>query len=477
MILLTGASGYIGGRLLAELETRGANIRCMTRRPAVLGKKTALSTEIIHADALCPASLIKALQGVHTAYYLIHSMATDGSYSEIDRQAAKNFTDAAKKCGIKRIIYVSALGSDRAHQSPHIKSREETGNLLRTSGIPVIELRVSIVIGAGSLAFEMIRLLVEQFPLLLTPKWLNELVQPISMNDLVEYLLKAQHLPQSASRIYEIGGASVLSYRELLALYTRIRGIHLRTIPLPIRMPRLVKTIFRMIAPEFSRVGEHLIDGISHASVVTDPAALSDFSINPLNAETALYQALNRDDQQFNIAHWSDALRYAQKSHLWGSHVGLRMIDARKVKISSPPKQVFRPITRIGGENGWYAWNSLWALRGWIDQVFGGPGLRRIRPENLYEGALIDFWHIEHYEPEKQLRLLADMRLPGRAWLDFEVVPDGPDASILYMTAVFDPFGFWGRLYWAVLYPIHHLVFVGLLKGIQKELKQEKHEP
>ncbi len=308
LILLTGASGYIGGRLLKLLEHEGHRLRCLARRPDTLRPKIASSTEVVCGDVLDRASLDSALQSVNVAYYLVHSMGSSGSFEEADREAALNFGHAASRAGVERIIYLGGLGSDDAALSPHLRSRQEVGRLLRESGVPVLEFRASIVIGAGSLSFEMIRSLVERLPLMITPKWVNVPAQPIAIEDLLEYLVSALQLPVSRYGVYEIGGADKVSYGDIMRVYARQRGLRRRMIPVPFLTPFLSSLWLGLVTPLYARIGRKLIESIVHPTVVVDQSALTVFAVRPVGIETAVRRAFASEENEFATTRWSDAL-------------------------------------------------------------------------------------------------------------------------------------------------------------------------
>jgi len=468
LILLTGATGYVGGRLVQSLEHHGYRLRCLARRPEFLRQKVAPSTEVVVGDVLDRRSLAPALQGVRVAYYLVHSMGATGSFEENDRQAARNFGAAAKAAGVGRIIYLGGLGDDHKTLSSHLRSRQEVGQILRQSGVPVLEFRASIVIGAGSLSFEMIRSLVERLPIMITPKWVSVLAQPIAIDDLLAYLTAALHLPVSGCRVYEIGGADQVSYADIMRGYARNRGIRVRMIPVPVLTPFLSSLWLGLVTPLYARIGRKLIESMVHSTVVRDDAALRTFDIRPMGIEEALRRAIANEEQQFAVTRWSDALSSSGELPSWGGvRFGTRLVDSRTQQVAKPPAVVFKPIQRIGGDTGWYAWNGLWRLRGFIDLLAGGVGMRRGRPtsDTLHMGDTVDCWRVEAFEPNRRLRLAAEMKLPGRAWLEFEVTGDD-SSSTIRQTAVFDPVGWCGQVYWYALYPLHQLVFGGMLRAI-----------
>lgn len=468
LILLTGATGYVGGRLLQALEQRQMRVRCLARRPEFLQPKVGAGTEIVTGDVLDRSSLDDAMRGVTVAYYLVHSMGSSGSFEETDRHAARNFAAAAKAAGVERIIYLGGLGNDQETLSAHLRSRQEVGKLLRESGVPTLEFRASIVIGSGSLSFEMIRSLVERLPIMITPKWVSMPAQPIAIDDLIAYLVAALRLPVSDYRIYEIGGADQVSYADIMRAYARHRGMRIRMIPVPVLTPFLSSLWLGLVTPLYARIGRKLIESIVHSTVVRDNTALEVFDIRPMGIDAAVRKALANEDKQFAATRWSDALSSSGENPAWGGkQFGTRLVDSRTAVVKGSPADAFRPIQRLGGDSGWYAWNGLWRVRGYLDLLSGGVGLRRGRPAGvtLRVGDPIDFWRVEQFEPNHLLRLVAEMKLPGRAWLEFEVTGDDSIATIR-QTAIFDPVGLWGRLYWYALYPLHQLVFGGMLRRI-----------
>lgn len=463
-MLLTGATGYVGGRLLTALEERGERIRCLARRPDVLAPRVRASTAVVGGDVSDPATLGAALAGVHDAFYLVHSMDAHGEFARRDRESAAAFGSAANAAGVRRIIYLGGLGRG-AGLSEHLASRQEVGRVLVESGVPTIELRASIVIGSGSLSFEMVRALVERLPLMVTPRWVGTSAQPIAIEDVIAYLMAALDAPADVTGVFEIGGADAVSYREIMLEYARQRGLRRWLIPVPVLSPGLSSRWLRLITPLHAAVGRELIDGVRNETVVTDDRARRMFSVRPIGFAEAIARALRNEDRAFAATRWCDALGDRPA----GAHApsGTRIVDSRFVEVACGPDHAFAPIRRIGGDTGWYFGNGLWRMRGWLDLLGGGPGLRRGRrdPEALRVGDALDFWRVEAFEPPNVLRLAAEMRLPGRAWLQFEVEPAAAGARI-HQTAIFDPLGLAGLLYWYALYPIHRLIFAGMLRRI-----------
>lgn len=467
-VLLTGATGYVGGRLLAELERTGRPVRCLARDPARLRARASDDTEIARGDLLEPASLEEPLRDVHTAYYLVHLMGEGDEFEALDRRAARNFARAARAAGVRRIVYVGGLGRGD-ELSPHLRSRQEVGRILRESGIPTLELRASIVIGSGSLSFEMIRALVEKLPIMITPSWVGQEAQPLAVEDLVAYLLAALDHPLEESRVYEIGGPDRVSYGDLMREYARQRGLRRWMIPVPMLTPRLSSLWLGLVTPVYARIGRKLLDGVRNPTVIEDASALEDFDVRPRGTREAIARALANEDREFASTRWSDAVSSAGARPDPGELAGPRIVDTRRTRVDVPPARAFDPIRRIGGDAGWYFGDALWRVRGFLDLLVGGVGTRRGRrdPEHPSVGDALDFWRVERYEADRVLRLRAEMRLPGRAWLQFEVTPrDG--GSEIRQTAIFDPRGLAGRLYWYGLWPLHALVFRGMLRRIRR---------
>lgn len=489
-VLLTGATGYIGGRLLRRFEEGGRVARCLVRKPERLAERAA-TTAVVQGDCLDEASLSRAMAGVHTAYYLVHSMAEGPYFAEMDRRAALNFSRAAARAGVRRIIYLGGLTGDDGSLSPHLKSRAETGDILRASGVPVIEFRASIVVGAGSLSFEMIQALVERLPVMVCPRWVSTLTQPIAIDDVVAYLSAALDLPddnaqlpmsspQSAhsrsgaddvevgnselgviprpddavSGVFEIGGPEVVTYGDMMREYARLRGLRRYLLPVPVLTPRLSGLWLALVTPAQARVGRALVEGLKNTTVVRSTAARETFRIRPMAFRTALARAIDE----------GAAARRKQ--------------DSRAVVVDVPPAQAFAPVRRIGGHTGWYFANRLWKVRGSLDALMGGVGMGHGRrdPEACAVGETIDGWTVEAYEPDRRLRLKADMKLPGGGWLEFEVTPlaEG-QRSLIRQTATFEPAGVLGRVYWYAILPIHSVIFRGMLERIARRAVADAH--
>jgi uncharacterized protein YbjT (DUF2867 family) len=469
-ILVAGATGYVGSRLRVALERRGLRVRCLARRPEALVGRVGERTEIVAGDCLDPASLAPSLAGVETAFYLVHSMGATRDFVELDRAAARNFGEAAREAGVRRIVYLGGLGRGEDALSPHLRSRQETGEILRRSGLPVVELRASIVIGSGSLSYEMVRALVERVPVMLCPSWVRVEAQPIAIEDVIEYLVESLELADEEAGVFEIGGPQAVSYRELMLEYARQRGLRRFLIPVPFLTPRLSSLWLGLVTPLYARVGRKLIDSLRNPTTVRSDRALRTFRVRPRDVREAIGRALALEDAELAATRWSDALSSsALRPASWGGiRLGSRVVDSRAVEVDAPPARAFAPIRTIGGEQGWYWGRALWRLRGAIDLLVGGVGLRRGRPdaERLHVGDPLDFWRVEAYEEPRLLRLAAEMKVPGRAWLQFEVEPLAAGRSEIRQTALFDPAGLLGLVYWYLLYPLHALIFQRMLARI-----------
>ena len=442
----------------------------MARRPEYLLPRVGPNTEVVQADVLDPASLDAALSGVDLAYYLVHSMASSEDFGAVDRAAALNFSQACRRAGVERIVYLGGLG-EGGDLSDHLRSRHEVGRVLQESGVPTVEFRASIVIGSGSFSFEMVRALVEKLPIMITPSWVRTRAQPIAIEDLLAYLLAALDLPAGHAAVYEIGGSSVVSYGEIMREYARQRRLRRVMIPVPVLTPYLSSLWLGLVTPVYARVGRHLVDGLRNTTVVRSARARDEFDIEPRGVGEAIERALINEDREFAQTRWSDALSTTSPGSSWaGERFGSRIVDSRYADVACSPPDAFRPIRRIGGRIGWYFLDWLWRLRGFLDLLVGGAGTRRGRrdPENLSPGDTVDFWRVESHEENALLRLYAEMKLPGRAWLQFEVEPLGSSGSRIRQTAIFDPVGLFGLAYWYALYPLHVMVFRGMLSGIAK---------
>lgn len=467
LLLVTGASGYIGGRLLTALTARGERMRAMARRPDELRARIAPEVEVVEGDVLDAESLRAALVGVDTAYYLIHAMASPRDFEREERTGAENFARAALAAGVRRIVYLGGLGASEL--SPHLASRQNVGRILRDQGVPTTEFRASIILGSGSLSFELVRSLVERLPILIVPRWARHLTQPIAVEDLIAYLVAALDIALELSETVEIGGADRVSYLDLMREYARQRSLRRTFIPVPVLTPWLSSRWLGLVTPVYARVGRKLIDSLRSETIVASRTAEKMFpGIRPRGMREAMARALANEDREFAETRWSDAFSSAGSTDNWGGmSSGSRLLDSRAATVAASPAVAFRAVERIGGASGWYYGDWLWNIRGAADLMVGGAGMRRGRrdPSKLRPGDALDFWRVEALEPDRLLRLRAEMKLPGRAWLQFEVTPEDAGSTIR-QTAVFEPRGLAGLLYWYSLYPVHVLIFRGMLRGI-----------
>jgi len=473
LVLVTGATGYVGGRLVPALLDRGYRVRCLVRRPDEARSRLPRDAEIVGGDLGDRGTLGPAMAGIDTAFYLVHALASGGDLWREETEAARNFATAAESAEIRRIVYLGGLAAEDA-VSPHLATRREVGRILRATRPVTIEFRASIILGSGSLSFELIRALVERLPVMVTPKWVTSEAQPIAIEDVIAYLLGSIEIPVDVGEQIEIGGDDRASYRDLMGEYARQRGLHRAMVKVPVLTPWLSGLWLALVTPLNARIGRQLLEGMRSDSIVTSSRARELFpEIRPRGYREAIRRALANEDREFADTHWSDAVSSGVAPKNWhGVRFGARRVDSRAVDLDASPRQAFAPVARIGGTSGWYYANALWRLRGLIDLAAGGIGLRRSRrhPEQLRPGDSLDFWRVEAVEPNRLLRLRAEMRLPGRAWLQFEVTGDGP--VVLRQTATFDPVGLFGLLYWYSLYPIHAAMFKGMLAAIARATRQ-----
>ncbi len=465
-VLVTGATGYIGGRLVPRLLDRGHEVRCMSRDPAQLALDPWRDrVEVVEADALDPESLQSALKGCDVAYFMIHAMkGSPRSFAEQGRKAARNFIEAADRAGLQRIIYLGGLGADDEELSEHLTSRQEVGRILAEGRTPVVELRAAVIIGSGSMSFEMIRHLTELLPIIMKPKWVGTRCQPIAVRNVLEILIAVMDDSDFAPGIYDVGGPEILTYEELMQTYAEVAGLRRRVVvPLPIFSSRLSPLLVGLATPLPVGVARPLIESL-HNDVVVTRASVPGFDpADMMPYREALYKALVRISDFDVETRWSDALT-SPAAPLPGDPVwsGARMeIDRRVADAAASTDDLFWAVTRIGGDVGYYTMNWTWVLRGWFDRLIGGVGLRRGRrhPEELRPGEALDFFRVADIDPEKRrLTLRAEMKVPGTAWLGWSVEPHG-DGSRLIQIARFVPKGLVGRLYWWLLLPFHAPIF------------------
>ena len=480
-ILVTGATGYIGGRLVPYLLKKGYALRVLVRDPERLkGRPWQNQVEIIKGDVLDPQSLTNAMDGIEAAYYLIHSMTGGEDFHKRDLIAASNFGMAAKNAAVKQIIYLGGLGDPQADLSEHLKSRQETGFVLGEAGVPVTEFRAAIIVGSGSISFEMVRNLTERLPVMICPRWVFTRVQPIGIEDVLAYLATALEVTESMGKVIEIGGSDVLTYGDMMTTYAEIRGLKRILIPVPVLSPSLSSHWVHWMTPVPASITRPLVEGLRNEVIVRDHLAKEIFpDIQAADYRFAVKKALQVLEAGHVDTRWTDSLVSSQGQNLitnLETKEGM-IIDQRQVTVAAAPKKVFQVFSCLGGEKGWLFFDWAWRLRGTIDRMLGGVGLRRGRrdPQLLRIGDAVDFWRVEAVEERSDfylLRLRAEMKLPGEAWLQFESSVDQNGETRLIQTAFFAPKGLFGLLYWYVLYPIHSQIFSGMLRRIKEEAQK-----
>lgn len=461
-MLVTGATGYVGGRLVPCLLREGYSVRCLVRDPHPVEQQPwSDQVEIVVGDALDPESLSPALADVDALYYLIHSLgAGEEAFVERDRRAATNVRHAAEQAGVQRIVYLGGMRPKGKRQSKHLESRMVTGDVLRDGSIPVTEFRAAQIVGAGSLSFELVRYLTERVPLLVCPRWVQTPTQPIAIWDVLQYLVAALEQPDSVGKIIEIGGADVLTYAEMFKLYADVRGLRRWLINVPVLTPRLSSHWIQFVTPVANTVARPLIEGLDNEVVVDDPGVARTLfpDIEPIAFEAALRLALRRTEADAVSTVWNQGA-VPPPTRDPTVHLELREGVYREdwtIEIDAPPDLAFNSVERLGGKRGWLYGDLLWRLRGWLDQLSGGVGFRggRRRPDEMVAGDPVDFWRVDRRE-HRLVRLRAEMKLPGRAWLQYEALPYGESRTQLVQTAFFEPKGLSGTLYWKLVRPLH----------------------
>lgn len=472
-VLVTGASGYIGGRLVPWLLAAGHRVRCLAREPRKLDSRPWAGdpkVEVVGCDVGQREQLVRVMGGCGPAYYLVHSMMAAGrAYRERDRILAKTFTEAAAEARLERIIYLGGLGETGAHLSEHLASRREVEAVLALGSAPVTVFRAAMIIGSGSASFEILRYLVERLPVMVTPRWVNTESQPIAIRNVLHYLVTCLETPETVGRTFDIGGADVMTYREIMQVMAEALGLRKRLIlPVPVLTPRLSSLWIHLVTPLSRRIARPLAEGLRNRVVCRDDSAARLMPQRLLTLREAIDAALHRMRAHDIETAWFDAGPMPGDPDWAGGKV---FVDQRSTEVSAPVEVAFGVVSRIGGDQGYYAADWLWRLRGRMDRLIGGPGLRRGRrhPDRLAYGEALDFWRVTSVEPDHYLELRAEMRLPGVAMLAFEVRPGEPGGRTctLIQTARFKPKGLLGLAYWDAVLPLHRLVFSGMLKGIR----------
>lgn len=476
-LLVTGATGYIGGRLVQRLLDLGYRVRCLVRDPDRLqGRPWVDAVEVVKGDVLQVGTLGQAMEGVSMAYYLVHSLGGGAAFHNQDLAAASNFGEAARSAGVKRVVYLGGLATRSPELSEHLRSRQQTGDALRNSGVSVTEFRAGVIVGSGSVSFEMIRYLTERVPVMICPRWVYTKTQPIGIREVLDYLTAAIETPESDGLIIEIGGSEVVTYGDMMKIYAKVRGLKRWMLPVPLLTPRLSSYWVNIVTPIPASIARPLVEGLRNENTVHDPRARELFPhIKPVDYRTSVERALERLQASSLESTWSDALSACSSDAspvILTTREGMN-IEQRQRVVAASPEEVYRVISGLGGQRGWLYMNWAWRIRGGLDRMLGGAGLRRGRrdPHELRVGDALDFWRVEAAEPDRMLRLRAEMKVPGNAWLQFKTLPREEGGTLLSQTAYFASRGLFGWLYWYALYPVHAIIFSGLIKRIAEHSK------
>ena len=467
-ILVTGASGYIGGKLVPRLEALGHQVTCLVRNPDRLAGRRWENVTILQADLLDPASLPPVMKDIEVAYYLVHSMADGmGGYLERDHTAAQNFAAAARESGMQRIIYLGGLGERSKFISPHLEARQHVGDILRHSGLPVTEFRAAIVIGSGSMSFEMIRYLTERLPVLFTPKWITTLCQPIAIENVLDYLTLSLTEPRSTGSLFEIGGPEVLTYEEIICGYALARHLNRKLVNLPFLTTRMLAFGADVVTPLPTPYLHILIEGLRSEVVVRDPSAQEVFKLKLIPYHAAIQQALARNGSGEVESYWAGGPTGLKPGRTHKITEGM-IIEQRRLETKAAPEAVYATFARLGGNQGWYYADWLWQLRGLLDRLVGGVGMRRGRrsQDEIQPGDVLDGYTVETVQAGRLMRLRNEMKAPGPAWMQFETQKGMSGKTLFIQTAFFEPHGVAGLAYWYGLYPFHQIIFNGLARAI-----------
>ncbi|MGW3103761.1 SDR family oxidoreductase [Streptomyces sp. NPDC001100] len=478
--LVTGATGYVGGRLVPELLAEGHRVRCLARTPAKLRDHPwAADVEVVSGDVTDAASVAAALRDVDVAYYLVHALDTGDRFEETDRKAARIFGEQARAAGVRRLVYLGGLtpsGVPERELSPHLRSRSEVGRILLDSGVPTTVLRAAVVIGSGSASFEMLRYLTERLPVMITPNWVRTRIQPVAVRDVLRALVGSARMPADVSRAFDIGGPDVLTYRDMMTRYAAVAGLPRRLIlPVPVLTPRLSSHWVGLVTPVPASIARPLTESLRHEVVCREhdiARYVPDLPGHPLGFDEAVRLALQRIREAKVTTRWSSAsVPGAPSDPLptdpdWAG--GSLYTDLRELPVDASREALWRVIEGIGGVNGWYSFPLAWAVRGQLDRLVGGVGLRRGRRDaaRLRVGDSLDFWRVEEIRPGRLLRLRAEMRLPGLAWLEMCAETDDAGRTRYRQRALFHPHGLAGHAYWWSVSPFHAVVFGGMARNI-----------
>ncbi len=494
-VLVSGATGYVGGRLVPHLLERGYTVRCFVRDERRLrAQPWGERVEVAVGDALEGDTLPPAMEGVDAAYYLIHSLGSDEDFAERDRRAAANFRRAAEAKGVDRILYLGGMRPKGDRASKHLRSRIETGDVLREGPIPVTEFRAAQIVGSGSLSFELVRYLTERVPVMICPKWVHTPTQPIAIRNVLQYLITALEVPESRGEIVEIGGSDVLTYREMFETYAEVRDLDRTIINVPFLTPRLSSHWVGLVTPIPNHVARPLIEGLDNEVVVEDPSKAKRLfpDVDPIAFETAVRLALRRTESNEIPTVWNSAVSSAAEAGRAHPQEMVSSLDTteglyretRQITVPASPDDAFSVVKQLGGDTGWLYADVLWRLRGWVDQIFGGVGFRKGRRSrtDVRVGDAVDFWRVESIEESdahSMLRLRAEMRLPGRAWMQFDVAPSEEDAAstAVTQTVFFEPKGLWGTIYWNLIALPHRLLFSGMLDALGRRIEATAAQP
>jgi len=472
-ILVTGATGYIGGRLVPELLARGYDVRIMVRAVSPELKERWPAAEIAVADALDLDSLKKAFQGVHTAYYLIHSLLLGPErFESVDVRAAINFRTAAEEMKLQRIIYLGGLGDVRTPLSPHLRSRMEVARELRKGSVPATVLRAAVILGSGSASYELFKNLVAKMPIVLVPAWAETQCQPIAIRDVIKYLVGVLEVPETLGKAFDIGGKDVLNYDKMMRILADLLGKRKLFVPSRFSGFWPYALLAKYLTPVPSPIIWTLLEGIKSRVVCQNDDITRIIPFEPLSCKEAILRAMTREEQDNVRTRWTDAYPPAHSLaiKLLELDPPPRFTSSYALYTGKDADSLFKAVCRIGGNEGWFHNNWMWRLRGMVDLMLGGVGIARGRRSSstLRINDVIDFWRVEDLKESESLLLRAEMKLPGRAWLEFNIGKIN-DQNALTLKAHYQPRGFFGRIYWYIFLPFHHFIFNNLLKQIERK--------